>query len=171
MHQLWHFTEQEITGDVLLELDVNLLKSEIGIPAFGKRMRISNAIADLRRPPSIVHSDIAGKGGLHSHSQSMQSVGTSHSWNGIVNAGSSPLTTTAPYSPIGESASSVGSEDGAVGLGIGMPSGKLRPPNLSLSPSDSNLHSQAKGISNIPEEADDERSAMSEVCFSRFCCL
>ncbi|CAK5280334.1 unnamed protein product [Mycena citricolor] len=46
------FTEQEITGDVLIELDVNLLKTEIGIMAFGKRMRIANAIVDLRRPPS-----------------------------------------------------------------------------------------------------------------------
>ncbi|KAJ7109899.1 hypothetical protein C8R44DRAFT_678459 [Mycena epipterygia] len=46
------FTEQEITGDVLLDLDVNLLKTEIGIMAFGKRMRIANAIVDLRRPPS-----------------------------------------------------------------------------------------------------------------------
>ncbi|KAL4076379.1 hypothetical protein J3A83DRAFT_4370556 [Scleroderma citrinum] len=45
------FIEQEITGDVLLELDINLLKAEIGIVAFGKRMRIANAIADLRRPP------------------------------------------------------------------------------------------------------------------------
>ena len=50
-------TEQEITGDVLLELDVNLLKIEIGIMAFGKRMRIANAITDLRRPPSIQYSD------------------------------------------------------------------------------------------------------------------
>jgi len=49
--------EQEITGDVLLDLDVNLLKTEIGIVAFGKRMRIANAITDLRRPPSIVYSD------------------------------------------------------------------------------------------------------------------
>ncbi|EDR12680.1 uncharacterized protein LACBIDRAFT_292707 [Laccaria bicolor S238N-H82] len=51
------FIEQEITGDVLLELDVNLLKTEIGVMAFGKRMRIANAITDLRRPPSIVYSD------------------------------------------------------------------------------------------------------------------
>ncbi|KAI0313113.1 sterile alpha motif/pointed domain-containing protein, partial [Amylostereum chailletii] len=43
------FIEQEITGDVLLELDINVLKSEIGIIAFGKRMRIANAITDLRR--------------------------------------------------------------------------------------------------------------------------
>ncbi|THV03340.1 hypothetical protein K435DRAFT_775024 [Dendrothele bispora CBS 962.96] len=46
------FAEQEITGDVLLELDVNVLKNEIGIMAFGKRVRIANAIAELKRPPS-----------------------------------------------------------------------------------------------------------------------
>ncbi|KAJ3740791.1 hypothetical protein DFH05DRAFT_1545582 [Lentinula detonsa] len=51
------FTEQEITGDVLLELDVNLLKNEIGIMAFGKRVRIANAIAELRRPPSITYDE------------------------------------------------------------------------------------------------------------------
>lgn len=44
--------EQEITGDVLLTLDAALLKSEIGIMAFGKRVRIANAVAELRRPPS-----------------------------------------------------------------------------------------------------------------------
>lgn len=49
--------EQEITGDVLLELDANLLKTEIGIMAFGKRVRISNAISELRRPPSVSYSD------------------------------------------------------------------------------------------------------------------
>lgn len=47
------FIEQEITGDVLLELDANILKTEVGIPAFGKRVRIVNAIAELRRPPSF----------------------------------------------------------------------------------------------------------------------
>jgi SAM domain (Sterile alpha motif) len=50
------FSEQEITGDVLLELDLAILKSEIGIAAYGKRIRIANAIADLRRPPSILSS-------------------------------------------------------------------------------------------------------------------
>ncbi|KAH9939312.1 uncharacterized protein BXZ73DRAFT_43776 [Epithele typhae] len=47
------FTEQEITGDVLLELDANVLKSEIGIVAYGKRARIEKAINELRRPPSV----------------------------------------------------------------------------------------------------------------------
>jgi hypothetical protein len=56
-HKDGRIIEQEITGDVLLELDVNLLKTEIGVMAFGKRMRIANAITDLRRPPSIVYSD------------------------------------------------------------------------------------------------------------------
>ncbi|KAF9000253.1 hypothetical protein BDQ17DRAFT_1359916 [Cyathus striatus] len=54
------FIEQEITGDVLLELDANILKSEIGILAFGKRVRIANAISDLRRPPSVGYSDTVG---------------------------------------------------------------------------------------------------------------
>jgi hypothetical protein len=44
--------EHEITGDVLLELDLNMLK-ELDIAAFGKRMRIANAITELRRPASI----------------------------------------------------------------------------------------------------------------------
>ncbi|PFH47127.1 hypothetical protein AMATHDRAFT_50532 [Amanita thiersii Skay4041] len=60
------FIEQEITGDVLLELDANLLKTEIGIMAYGKRVRIANAIADLRRPSSSI--------GFHSsQSQTVQS--------------------------------------------------------------------------------------------------
>jgi hypothetical protein len=45
--------EHEITGDVLLELDVNLLK-ELDILQFGKRVKIANAIADLRRPQSTM---------------------------------------------------------------------------------------------------------------------
>jgi len=52
------FTEQEITGDVLLELDASILKSEIGIVAYGKRIRIANAIAELRRPPSVMSSSV-----------------------------------------------------------------------------------------------------------------
>ncbi|KAG8889639.1 polar growth protein [Tulasnella sp. 332] len=45
------FIENDITGDVLLEMDVNMLK-ELDIPAFGKRMRIANAIGELRRQGS-----------------------------------------------------------------------------------------------------------------------
>lgn len=39
--------EHEITGDVLLEMDINLLK-EIEITAFGKRMKLAAAISELR---------------------------------------------------------------------------------------------------------------------------
>ncbi|KAI5117045.1 hypothetical protein M0805_007902 [Coniferiporia weirii] len=50
------FIEHEITGDVLLELDANILKTELEIHAFGKRTRIAKEIAELRRPPSILSS-------------------------------------------------------------------------------------------------------------------
>lgn len=49
------FIEHEITGDVLIELDVNMLK-ELDIAAFGKRMRISNAITELKRSFSAEQS-------------------------------------------------------------------------------------------------------------------
>jgi len=42
------FLEEEITGDVLLDLDTEALKSELGISAFGKRKRLTKAIAELR---------------------------------------------------------------------------------------------------------------------------
>jgi hypothetical protein len=50
------FAEHEISGDVLLEFDANMLK-EIDIVAFGKRMKIASAISELRRPPSFESSD------------------------------------------------------------------------------------------------------------------
>ncbi|WWC71495.1 uncharacterized protein I206_105453 [Kwoniella pini CBS 10737] len=50
------FREHEITGDLLLELDANLLK-ELEIPQFGKRMRIAAAISELRRPSSMISSN------------------------------------------------------------------------------------------------------------------
>ncbi|KZT06474.1 uncharacterized protein LAESUDRAFT_736886 [Laetiporus sulphureus 93-53] len=89
------FIEQEITGDVLMELDANVLKSEIGIFTFGKRARIINAITELRRPPSIYESPSHTPARVmtprsqtgqslqysHSHSASMQSSAPTHgSW-------------------------------------------------------------------------------------------
>jgi hypothetical protein len=49
------FIEHEISGDILLEMDANMLK-EIDIPQFGKRVRISTAISELRRPSSALSS-------------------------------------------------------------------------------------------------------------------
>lgn len=41
------FSEHEISGDVLLEMDINILK-EIDISAFGKRFQVANAIKELK---------------------------------------------------------------------------------------------------------------------------
>jgi hypothetical protein len=109
LNVLLDFSEQEITGDVLLDLDVNLLKSEIGIPAFGKRTRIANCITDLRRPPSVVYSDQAPSQSIsqsqslpytfsHSHSQSQSFHSSAHnSFNGPFYPGG--LSAHGPQSP------------------------------------------------------------------------
>jgi SAM domain (Sterile alpha motif) len=218
--ELYNFIEQEITGDVLLDLDVNLLKSEIGIPAFGKRMRIANFIADLRRPPSVVSSDhITNPSQSISQSQS-QPYGFSHSHSLSQSVHSSAQTSlnspyyTQPFSPGFGSIMSVespihtgdlpgtplsplmreqrrvsdpvsiagrntnlvdsddqasGSRGGMVGLGLGVPGAypanvyKNRPAQLMLSPSDSNLVTSKAVGGDIPDEADEERAAASEV--------
>ena len=47
------FREHEISGDVLLEMDINILK-EIDITAFGKRFQVANGIKELRaRVPGL----------------------------------------------------------------------------------------------------------------------
>ena len=50
-------TEQEITGDILLRLDTNLLKTEIGIAALGKRLRVASSITDLRQSSILSSSN------------------------------------------------------------------------------------------------------------------
>lgn len=76
------FIEQEITGDVLLELDINLLKTEIGIVAFGKRMRIANAIAELHRSPAapIPENQVASSTPSLPHSQLASPVPPAYSY-------------------------------------------------------------------------------------------
>jgi hypothetical protein len=115
-------TDQEITGDVLLELDVNLLKSEIGIMAFGKRMRIANAITDLRRPPSIEYSDHQLSPTQLHHSNSLTH---SHS---RTQSQSQSLPGTAPATSVGHAHSySMQSSFGSPGAGYGsQQSGHLR---------------------------------------------
>ncbi|MCO5589695.1 hypothetical protein L7F22_043663 [Adiantum nelumboides] len=46
------FAEHEISGDVLMEMDVNILK-EIEISAFGKRFQVANAIKDMKKSLAI----------------------------------------------------------------------------------------------------------------------
>lgn len=50
------FVEEEIAGDALLNLDVNKLKTEVGIVAYGKRVRIESAIAECRRLAKVMSS-------------------------------------------------------------------------------------------------------------------
>ncbi|KAH7108457.1 hypothetical protein BKA62DRAFT_682246 [Auriculariales sp. MPI-PUGE-AT-0066] len=96
------FAEHEISGDVLLELDATILKDEIGIVQFGKRMRIANAIQELQRPPSIVSSDNSGSRQQQQHPHAHHQGSSTHSrtMNGSV-TGTSPLVTSilSPESP------------------------------------------------------------------------
>lgn len=57
------FIEHDISGDVLLELDANQLK-ELDIPQFGKRIRIAQAINELRRPASHGSANSIPQGGV-----------------------------------------------------------------------------------------------------------
>ena len=109
-------TEQEITGDVLLELDATVLKTEIGVVAFGKRVRIANAITELRRPPSVNYSDqpvspllpnphpvLPSPGHSRSESQapsqSYSYASVRHSLQGPMNFGSPVYAILSPESP------------------------------------------------------------------------
>jgi SAM domain (Sterile alpha motif) len=55
-NQIIFLLDNEITGKVLLKLDVDLLKSEIGITAFGKRTQVMDSITDLCQLPSVTCS-------------------------------------------------------------------------------------------------------------------
>jgi hypothetical protein len=137
------FAEQEITGDVLLELDLAILKSEIGIVAYGKRMRIANAIADLRRPPSILSSEQHTRPGSVSHGSPLphQSVPLSLSPSGRGSVGLESLVS--PESPPNSGdlpghppvparrdsdpgvRSNVTDSNATIGLGLGIPTSLL----------------------------------------------
>lgn len=99
---IFHFAEQDITGDVLLELDLDLLKTEIGITAFGKRKRIANAIKELKNPlptpepESTVHPE-----NFFSHSRSISSAKGS-SFNSLsLLSSAAPVSTTGSQTLIG----------------------------------------------------------------------
>lgn len=69
------FIEHDISGDVLLELDANLLK-ELDIPQFGKRVRIAQAITELRRPQSVASSSHPSPHPNNDHSSHTSSQGS-----------------------------------------------------------------------------------------------
>ncbi len=136
------FAEQEITGDVLLDLDVGVLKSEIGIMAYGKRMRIANAISELRRPPSVMSSsaDQHTRPGSYSQSSPFTHLGTAQNFaapdsagqNSLVSPDSSPdsgdLAAVTPDSVhqnsdpgVRSSLDKVNNSSATIGLGLGIP--------------------------------------------------
>lgn len=53
------FTEHDITGDVLLELDVSALK-EIELTAFGRRVRVMKAIEELKKNMNLQQQTLSG---------------------------------------------------------------------------------------------------------------
>ena len=63
------FKEHEISGDVLLELDVALLK-EIDLPAFGRRVHIYNAIKELKARVAVPSTHSTRPGSILSPSTS-----------------------------------------------------------------------------------------------------
>ncbi|KAL0581475.1 hypothetical protein V5O48_000516 [Marasmius crinis-equi] len=143
------FTEQEITGDVLLELDVNVLKNEIGIMAFGKRARLVTAIGELKRsigigsdigsPASALgqsplhHSPSLFPGTLPNSPQSPNSTGHSRTQSqGQQSARSFP----GSMGEFGGDLNGLGIYHNGNGNGNGAVNGKSRPPHLTLSPTD-----------------------------------
>lgn len=95
-------TEHEITGDLLLELDANLLK-ELDIPAFGKRLRIAQAITELRRPGSVSSSlnQFSPRQGPDSSSQTSFRGMSAPPSAMIMQATTPPLLSTPPLSGAG----------------------------------------------------------------------
>jgi hypothetical protein len=133
------FIEQEITGDVLLELDVGVLKSEIGIAAYGKRIRIANAISELRRPPSVLSSEQPTRSGSLSHGSPLAQL--SHSPTTVLSTGMGTFASLESPPDLGESAEhpsepphrgvdpgvrpKPADSDVTVGLGLGIPNSLL----------------------------------------------
>ena len=114
------FIEQEISGDVLLELNQDVLKNEIGVTAFGKRVKIMNFINEIRRPPSPSESEKQAAAAAsraqslkysHSHTPSMGSS-AQHSFHS-----GGPYYTGPQFSPV--SSQMVTSPSAPPGTGMG----------------------------------------------------
>lgn len=102
------FQEHEISGDVLLEMDINILK-EIDIIAFGKRFQVANAIKELK-----------GQGGL---SPALGVPGSSSS--GRMASTGAQSYTSGDSQPAAAASSAAAAAAGAStysGVGLGIPS-------------------------------------------------
>lgn len=107
------FQEHEISGDVLLEMDVNILK-EIDIVAFGKRFQVANAIKELKGHVNL--SPSAGFGGAPPSSSSgrvLSSAGQSHH-----------STDSQPAAAASSAAAAAAGLGAYQGVGLGVPGGE-----------------------------------------------
>ncbi|CAO1625233.1 unnamed protein product [Parajaminaea phylloscopi] len=108
------FAEHEISGDVLLEMDINILK-EIEIIAFGKRFQVASAIKELR--------GIDPSGTFPSSSASPNA-------QGFGNGSPSVDESRQPASSASAAAAAAAGVPGAGLLGLGVPA--TRPDNLDM---------------------------------------
>ncbi|WWC90618.1 uncharacterized protein L201_005554 [Kwoniella dendrophila CBS 6074] len=152
------FREHEITGDLLLELDANLLK-ELDIPQFGKRMRIAAAISELRRPSSMVSSNSqpqspSGLPVSAGGSASLRGMSAPHSSLGQPFPSTTPPLSTPPTSAsttddIPHGAWAHGRKTSNVGLGMPTPMEAIRE-NLAQTPSSNQASSTAASLPASP---------------------
>ncbi|KAG6914150.1 hypothetical protein DXG01_002089, partial [Tephrocybe rancida] len=144
--------EQEITGDVLLELDVNHLKTELGIMAFGKCMRIANAITDLRRPPpSSTPTTYFPMPVFPAHPRGTRATNPKHTHT-TPSPGRSVL-----FLPLGPGPGQVGVGRVYIGPGAG---GVMYSPETMYAPSLEQVYTQNNGINNGNGELSPEPAQM-----------
>ncbi|KAF9266108.1 hypothetical protein L218DRAFT_996886 [Marasmius fiardii PR-910] len=137
------FTEQEITGDVLLDLDINVLKNEIGIMAFGKRARLVTAINELKKSMGVGSdagspvgpSPLLFPGTMPNSPHSTHSTGHSRTQSQSQQSARSFPGTATDLGVFGGEANGLGVYENGVN-GSGSVNGKTRPSNLMLSPTD-----------------------------------
>ncbi|KAK0544990.1 hypothetical protein OC845_005324 [Tilletia horrida] len=93
------FIEHEITGDVLLEMDVNILK-EIEITAFGKRFQVASAIKELKKGNNgnLSPAPVTTANGWNAGDQSSSSGGGAFPASGAVGSAiDSSSTSSSPF--------------------------------------------------------------------------
>ncbi|CAE6379148.1 unnamed protein product [Rhizoctonia solani] len=129
------FQDNDITGDVPIKLDGPALKDELGVSAFGKRMRLLRQIGQLKREDDKAEEHEKEKGGENSKEKLL----FGSRWRG----------SSRPTSPIGDE------EDR-----LKVRPARNRPTSLVLSPSDGAL--ATRGFWDLTRSTKDERCVLSE---------
>ncbi|KEP48673.1 SH3 domain-binding protein 2 pleckstrin-like (PH) domain protein [Rhizoctonia solani 123E] len=129
------FQDNDITGDVLIELDGPALKDELGVTAFGKRMRLLKQIGELKREDEKAKE----REKQSSKESSKEKLVVGSRWSG----------SSRPTSAIGD-------DDDRLKV---RPTG-TRPTSLVLSPSDGAI--ATRGFWDSARASKDERGVLSE---------